>query len=192
MDNDVLQMGYSPSKRLVSFAILTSNLAYGFKCFSLFPGFACKSNGETYLVFLSGLYDWLLVVYIKFESPKLSNLLLFFLHCGDGSAGFTDDEVYYYHINLDEYIANKRLKRQPSQAKNGAKFRCASSSIYILFHWFLSHCECPWLDYIFGLCCFQWDWSIPECFWKYGCSRGTDNWLLSKGLPFSSATLLLL
>lgn len=66
-----------------------------------------------------------------FESTKLSNLLLFFLHCDHGNAGFTDDEVYYYHINLDEYIANKRLKRQPSQAKNGAKFRCANSSFYI-------------------------------------------------------------
>ncbi|KAG7594531.1 hypothetical protein ISN45_Aa01g032820 [Arabidopsis thaliana x Arabidopsis arenosa] len=44
---------------------------------------------------------------------------------------FTDDEVYYYHINLDEYIANKRLKRQPSQAKNGAKFSGTEVSLTV-------------------------------------------------------------
>ncbi|CAD5315910.1 unnamed protein product [Arabidopsis thaliana] len=44
---------------------------------------------------------------------------------------FTDDEVYYYHINLDEYIANKRLKRQPSQAKNGAKFSGTEVSLSV-------------------------------------------------------------
>ncbi|CAN7111349.1 hypothetical protein HID58_002559 [Brassica napus] len=35
---------------------------------------------------------------------------------------FSDDEVFCYHINLGECISNKRIKRQPSQPKNGAKF----------------------------------------------------------------------
>ncbi|XP_019083617.1 PREDICTED: type 2 DNA topoisomerase 6 subunit B-like [Camelina sativa] len=44
---------------------------------------------------------------------------------------FTDDEVYYYHINLDEYISNKRLKRQPSQSKNGVKFSGTEVSLSV-------------------------------------------------------------
>ncbi|XP_023643480.1 type 2 DNA topoisomerase 6 subunit B-like [Capsella rubella] len=44
---------------------------------------------------------------------------------------FTDDEVYCYHINLEDYISNKRLKRQPSQAKNGAKFSGTEVSLSV-------------------------------------------------------------
>ncbi|KFK40786.1 hypothetical protein AALP_AA2G040900 [Arabis alpina] len=44
---------------------------------------------------------------------------------------FSDDEVYYYRINLDENVSNKRLKRQPSQAKNGAKFSGTEVSLSV-------------------------------------------------------------
>ncbi|ESQ29448.1 hypothetical protein EUTSA_v10023451mg [Eutrema salsugineum] len=43
----------------------------------------------------------------------------------------TEDEVYYFHVNLDENISNKRLKRQPSQAKNGAKFSGTEVSLSV-------------------------------------------------------------
>ncbi|XP_019090427.1 PREDICTED: type 2 DNA topoisomerase 6 subunit B-like isoform X2 [Camelina sativa] len=39
----------------------------------------------------------------------------------------TGDEVYY----LDEYISNKRLKRQPSQSKNGVKFSGTEVSLSV-------------------------------------------------------------
>lgn len=44
---------------------------------------------------------------------------------------FSDDEVFCYHINLDEYISNKRIKRQPSQPKNGAKFSGTEVSLSV-------------------------------------------------------------
>ncbi|KAL1221070.1 Type 2 DNA topoisomerase 6 subunit B-like [Cardamine amara subsp. amara] len=44
---------------------------------------------------------------------------------------FSEDEVYNYHINLDEYTSNKRLKRQPSQYKNGAKFSGTEVSLSV-------------------------------------------------------------
>ncbi|KAJ4887396.1 hypothetical protein Rs2_27144 [Raphanus sativus] len=44
---------------------------------------------------------------------------------------FSDDEVFCYHINLDEYISNKRIKRQPSQPKNGAKFSGTEVSLTV-------------------------------------------------------------
>ncbi|KAH0903576.1 hypothetical protein HID58_043079 [Brassica napus] len=44
---------------------------------------------------------------------------------------FSGDEVFCYHINLDEYISNKRIKRQPSQPKNGAKFSGTEVSLSV-------------------------------------------------------------
>ncbi|KAF3566617.1 hypothetical protein DY000_02014744 [Brassica cretica] len=44
---------------------------------------------------------------------------------------FSDDEVFCYHINLDEYISNKSIKRQPSQAKNGPKFSGTEVSLSV-------------------------------------------------------------
>ncbi|CAH2047622.1 unnamed protein product [Thlaspi arvense] len=44
---------------------------------------------------------------------------------------FSDDEVYCYHINLDESISNKRQKRQASQAKNGANFSGTEVSLSV-------------------------------------------------------------
>ncbi|CAH8392093.1 unnamed protein product [Eruca vesicaria subsp. sativa] len=46
-------------------------------------------------------------------------------------AGFSDDEVFCYHINLDEYISNKRIKRQPSQPKSGANFSGTEVSLSV-------------------------------------------------------------
>ncbi|CAN8244963.1 unnamed protein product [Cochlearia groenlandica] len=44
---------------------------------------------------------------------------------------FTDDEVYCYNINLDENASNRRIKRQPSQTKNGAKFSGTEVSLSV-------------------------------------------------------------
>ncbi|VVA94058.1 unnamed protein product [Arabis nemorensis] len=44
---------------------------------------------------------------------------------------FSDDEVYYYRVNLDENISNRRVKRQASQAKNGAKFSGTEVSLSV-------------------------------------------------------------
>ncbi|KAF8079487.1 hypothetical protein N665_1024s0014 [Sinapis alba] len=44
---------------------------------------------------------------------------------------FSDEEVLCYHMNLDEYISNRRMKRQPSQPKNGAKFSGTEVSLSV-------------------------------------------------------------
>ncbi|KAL0718711.1 hypothetical protein Bca4012_068034 [Brassica carinata] len=44
---------------------------------------------------------------------------------------FSDDHVFCYHINLDEFISNNRIKRQPSQPKNGAKFSGTEVSLSV-------------------------------------------------------------
>ncbi|XP_010559041.1 PREDICTED: type 2 DNA topoisomerase 6 subunit B-like isoform X2 [Tarenaya hassleriana] len=43
----------------------------------------------------------------------------------------TDDEVYCYHIKLDESNSNRRLKRLPSQTKNGARFSGTEVSLRV-------------------------------------------------------------